>query len=135
MASGGTLTPAPERVVLTLAMLQELARARFGNDPKCWRFVCPVCKTETAVGDFAEFGPDGAPGQECIGCYDKTHGCDHVAYGLIPLAPWIIVLPSGKNILSFALAEPVAQPNPDQDSKQGSEVPREGESAAEVAGS
>lgn len=136
MATGGTLTPDSERVVLTLDMLQELARARFGSDPKRWRFVCPACKSETAVGDFVEYASAGAaPGQECIGRYDKAHGCDHAAYGLIPLAPWIVITPEGRNVLSFALADVTPEASPDLDSNAGQEVPHEGESAADVAGS
>jgi len=133
MSTGGTLTPAPERVVLTLAMLHELAKARFGSDPKRWRFVCPACKSETAVGDFAELAPNGQPGQECIGREVKGMGCDHAAYGPIPLAPWIVIVPSGRNVLSFALAE--VDPHPDSDSNTGQEVLHEGESSADVAGS
>lgn len=137
LSTGGTLTPGPAKVVLTLDMLQELARARFGSDPKRWRFVCPACLSETAVGDFAEIAPNGAPGQECIGRYFGESECNHAAYGLIPLAPWIVITPEGKHVLHFALADadPVPESDPDLDSNAGQEVPHEGKTASDVAGS
>jgi hypothetical protein len=106
LPSGGTLTAPPDRITLTLDMLYELARARFGDDVRRWQFLCPSCGCRTAVGDFHDHAPDGGiPGQECIGRHMDGIGCNYAAYGVIVTAPWTVLAPDGACVPHFALAE------------------------------
>lgn len=104
-------------------LLAEL-KARFGDDPMNWAFVCPSCK-DVATGQDFRTALDQAGdvlvkasdrlGQECIGrtlgALDakkqedwKGRGCDWVAYGLFH-GPEFAVTPEGKEIAHFSLAE------------------------------
>jgi hypothetical protein len=80
------------------------ARERFGNDTKRWAFVCPNCGDRATVQDFIGVGKHGAAGQECIGRSIPGRGCNWAAYGLIP-GPVEVVMPDGRTVRSFALAE------------------------------
>jgi len=62
----------------------------YGNDPKQWKFICPVCKTVQTIQDFIDAGV----GKEtisktiafsCIGRFTKTKGCDWTLGGLFRL--------------------------------------------------
>ena|SRR5690349_18648179 len=111
---------------LTQAELLTEARARFGDDPLKWAFICPSCG-DTANGEDFQKALAEHPrtnlrtekpviasdivGQECIGrtlgalskkAY-KGRGCDWAAYGLFA-GPWEIALPNGRTAHSFALA-------------------------------
>ncbi|WP_435109808.1 VVA0879 family protein [Nocardiopsis synnemataformans] len=110
---------------LTQPELAAEARARFGDDPLDWAFVCPACKDEATGRDFAEAlaahprKRDGRLvtasdllGQMCIGRVmgalhtppTHTRGCDWTASGLFR-GPWEIVLPDGRSAWAFPLAE------------------------------
>lgn len=103
------------RATMTQAELVAEARARFGEDPRTWAFVCPICKDVASAQDFKDAGADPQRvGQECIGrslgCLNgaqkdwRGRGCDWTACGLIS-GPWLIALPDGREVSSFALAE------------------------------
>lgn len=105
---------------LTQAELVEEARARFGDNPREWAFVCPACGDVANAQDFIDAGADPARlGQECIGRSlgalsggptsdggraRAARGCDWCAYGLFP-GPWGVVMPDGREVRSFPLAE------------------------------
>jgi hypothetical protein len=87
---------------------------RFGSPPDI-AFQCPACGDVAAVREFADGG--GRPGQECIGRslgalrqHGKGEhrwegrGCDWTACGLIP-GPWVIIVPGGREVRSFPLAD------------------------------
>jgi hypothetical protein len=112
---------------LTQAELLAEARARFGDDPLKWAFICPSCGDiangedfSTALTEHPRKRKDGEPviasdvvGQECIGrtlgALDKSddeytgRGCTWTAYGLF-CGPWEIALPNGRTAHGFALA-------------------------------
>lgn len=104
-----------EQFRFTQAELAALAKERFGDDPKQWRFECPHCGDVACAQDFSDAGvpgPEIAIGQECIGRKTgaltkpeptNTRGCDWCAYGLFR-GPWLITLPDGKDVGSFRLA-------------------------------
>jgi hypothetical protein len=86
----------------TQAELMAEGRARFGDDPLTWAFVCPSCGDVATLRDFQDATGDIAlAGQECIGRSlgallkppSNERGCDWAAYGLLP-GPWIVVLPA-----------------------------------------
>ena len=65
----------------------ESAKALFGDDPKLWRFVCPVCSTEQGYAEFAEHTDlengtiDRVLAFSCVGRWARG-GCEHVGLGL-----------------------------------------------------
>lgn len=103
---------------------------RFGTDWRDWAFVCPHCGDLATGADFEaaliesnRLGEDGKPephrylGQQCIGRvsgalsmsaehWAKTgkRGCDWCAFGLFS-GPDVVVLPDGKEVYSFKMAE------------------------------
>ncbi|MEU8968099.1 VVA0879 family protein [Streptomyces monashensis] len=111
---------------LTQAQLDTEAKARFGDDPLKWAFVCPSCGDIANGQDFTEALAEpprtnlrtnepviasDIVGQECIGralgALDrkpyKGRGCDWAAYGLF-CGPWEIELPNGRTMHAFPLA-------------------------------
>lgn len=98
-----------EKTEYTQAELMAEARARFGDDPLDFAFVCPSCDDVATIRDFKEAGGPYLAGQGCIGRLlgalsgPPTRGCDWAAFGLIG-GPWQIVLPGGKKVWSFRLA-------------------------------
>lgn len=115
---------------LTQEQLLAEAKERFGDDPMKWAFRCPSCKDVATSQDFSDAlkehprkrrnGEDiiasDIVGQECIGrslgARDKRQtysgrGCDWAAYGLFS-GPWTIVLPDGREMYAFPLAEATA---------------------------
>lgn len=105
---------------LTQQQLLDMATERFGPNPLDWKFQCPSCKDVASGHDFAaalEANPrreNGQKviatdiyGQECVGRafpLNVDRGCFWAADGFIP-GPWTIVMPDGKSIAAFALAE------------------------------
>lgn len=113
---------AEDRIRWTRDELLAEARARFGEDPKLWAFVCPSCGDVATPADFLANDADpNLIGQECIGrsfgalrgekrttkqgvtVGDAPRGCDWCAYGLFR-GPWLITFPDGKEVGSFRLA-------------------------------
>jgi hypothetical protein len=112
---------------LTQAELLNDARARFGDNPLNWAFLCPSCGDVANGTDFsnalAEYPrknrsgetviASDVVGQECIGrtlgALEKTdseytgRGCTWTAYGLF-CGPWEIALPNGRTAYGFPLA-------------------------------
>ena len=93
-------------------------RRRFGDDFMQWRFICPACGHVQQVLDFKQFGDRGATPdharQNCIGRFmprEQCHGmgegqpCDYTAYGLIRLAPIVVVSEDGTEQFSFAFGD------------------------------
>ncbi len=86
---------------LTQDELVAEALARFGSDPRTWKFACPNCGDHAVAGDF----PKGSEqlGQYCVGNFVEGRGCDWKAFGLFR-GPWEIVMPDGHSSWGFALA-------------------------------
>ncbi len=95
------MSEATEYRKLTQAELLAEARARFGDDPTTWAFVCPSCADVATAANF----PAGSDqlGQYCVGNFLTGRGCDWKAFGLIR-GPWEIVMPDGRSVWGFALA-------------------------------
>lgn len=105
---------------LTQAELVTEMTARFGSDPLDWAFACPHCREVATARDFRAAKADpNRVGQECIGRHlgalsgpptkdagrsRAQRGCDWVAYGLLQ-GPWFVVLPDGREVPSFPIAE------------------------------
>jgi len=102
-------------------------RARFGEDPKRWAFICPACGDVATATDFrtaldaAERVDEHASdhlGQVCIGRIAgalkrdqpergyQGRGCDWCAFGLFR-GPEFVVMPDGREVASFAVAPAV----------------------------
>jgi hypothetical protein len=132
MIQSGRLTPLPE-MELTIPVAEWLAKAvaLFGNDPKAWRFECPVCGNVQTLQDFKDAGAEPQRAyQECLGRVlpkparnfastpggnGKTQPCDYAAFGLFQLskAPKVIPEGGGKPVAVFPFA-PVASAGGDQ---------------------
>lgn len=121
----------PEVVSRTQDEFLAELRRRFGDDWHNWAFVCPSCGDVATGADFEralrEAGLEDAEGkvkvsrclgQECIGrvsgalsmsaehwTQSGRRGCDWCAFGLFR-GPEIVVLPDGKEIYSFRIADP-----------------------------
>ncbi len=102
--------------LLTQAELIAECQRRFGDDPTTWAFRCPNCGEVATVSDFPQ-GSDQL-GQACVGRFKGAltmtqraweasgrRGCDWTAYGLLN-GPWEIVMPDGRRVESFPLADP-----------------------------
>lgn len=79
------------RVIKLSDWLEEL-KARFGENPDNWKFVCPSCGHVQSVGDFKEAGAD--PQRAYINCIGRVtgsndpsgkDGCNYTVNGLISL--------------------------------------------------
>lgn len=119
-------TAATEKREWTQAELLAEAKRRLGDDPLNFAFICPNCKDVATIREFKAArhenhrddsdctGHPELAGLECIGRLLgalrgrqkdwKGRGCDWCAYGLIP-GPWSIVLPDGREMSSFRLAD------------------------------
>ena len=95
----------------------EKGKQLFGDDLFSWKFVCPNCGHIQSVEDFRQYKEQGAnPNtafQCCIGRFmerkvgelgDGKSPCNYAAYGLIRLAP-IIVVDGEEETQAFAFAE------------------------------
>lgn len=106
-----------EKTEWTQTELAAEARARFGDNPEKWAFVCPRCGDIAVAQDFRSAGADpNRVGQECIGRSrgalkgpantsgrgEADRGCDWTAYGFFP-GPWSVIV-EDKRINSFRLA-------------------------------
>lgn len=87
------------------------AQARFGEDSKQWRFVCPRCGHECPVQAWKDVGaPAGAVAFSCIGRYTginrpKDGGpCDWTLGGLFRIHRLVVVLEDGTEQPAFELA-------------------------------
>jgi hypothetical protein len=103
-----------ERLTVSLEEFHATARARFGNDPMGWRFVCPSCGHIAAVRDWKGAGaPEGAVAFSCVGRWlgadgDRTFRrqggpCNYAGGGLFPLNP-VRVVGLDQDVHVFALA-------------------------------
>lgn len=78
----------------------------FGKDFKEWLWVCPQCKTKQGIHDFREAGVsdetiEGAIAFSCIGRFTNDKGCDWTLSGLLHIHQLEVVMPSGKNRMTF----------------------------------
>ena len=83
-------------------------RARFGEDPMDWAFICPVCGHVQKVSDFRDAkAPHDAVGFSCIGRWtkgskdawsegDNAKGCNYAGGGLIQVNPLLVVSSDGE---------------------------------------
>lgn len=98
-------------------------KARFGDDPKQWAFICPTCGDVATAQDFKDAldaaGSEDSPfrhlGQICIGRLVGAlkreqpkggyagRGCDWAAFGLFH-GPEFVIMPDGREVPSFAIA-------------------------------
>lgn len=95
---------APERVLTMRTLLTE-AIERFGDDPRFFAYVCPMCDDVACAQDFIDAGESAVLlGQECLGrARSRTvRGCVYVAYGLIS-GPWRVIN-GDQHQFSFPLA-------------------------------
>lgn len=113
MTTTGT-APTLERRTFTRDEFGTEARARFGDDPLDWAFVCPWCGDVATAREF----PDGYReyvGQICIGrlpvqfpyaplVADPARGCHTWTTNFQIDGPWIVTLPDGTAARCFALA-------------------------------
>jgi hypothetical protein len=63
-------------------------KARFGDDPKQWAFVCPSCGNVQTIQHFIDHGLKGLADNvyyHCIGRYVKNIGCDWTLGGLLKI--------------------------------------------------
>lgn len=108
---------------ITLAEWLAEAKRRFGDDPKDWKFRCPMCGHIQTLVDFQQIGADPQLAyQECIGRYlpdrasdlgttpsptGKTSPCDYAAYGLFRAIEGYFVLPApdGEPVPTLPFAE------------------------------
>ena len=92
---------------------------RFGPDYMDWKYICPVCKTVTAVREWFEAG---VPGQAAFSCIGRTREgsrdafggkgdgpCTYAGGGLFRLNPVTVTYPDGTIGQAFDFA-PAAHP-------------------------
>lgn len=109
-----------EKRTIPVAEWLSQARSLFGDDPKKWRFKCPVCGHSQTLADFEAIGAEPQSAYtECIGRYllsrasglgsksadgGKKSPCDYAAFGLFRLSPAPEVVPDGggKPVAVFA---------------------------------
>jgi hypothetical protein len=112
-----------EQTTISAAEWIAHARALFGDDPRNWKFRCPVCGNVQVLTDFEAIGVEPQMAyQECIGRHLKdrasglgtnaasdgsTSPCDYAAYGLFYLGGMPKVVPDGggKPVAVFPFAE------------------------------
>jgi len=105
-------------------------KRRFGDDPRKWLFVCPMCHTPQSAEDFYRAGFTAGTGEvnkvlgfSCIGRwtgappYDPGspagRGCDWTLGGLFTIHRLEIIFPDGERQPCFEFAEASAtQPQP-----------------------
>ena len=99
------------RVIKLIDWMKEL-KARFGENPDNWKFVCPVCGHVQSVGDFKAIGadPDRAY-SNCIGrvtgSNDSTgkKGCNYTINGLISLNKTTVISDKYLPVKVFEMAD------------------------------
>lgn len=89
-----------EHIFDTVTEWREEGNRRYGEAIENWKFKCPRCGAVSTVADFVENKalPD-AVYCECIGVYDKSKGCDYVAYGFLDLCTTEV---AGQPVFDFA---------------------------------
>lgn len=73
--------------------LMEL-KSRFGEDPKNWRFDCPMCKNSQSGQDFIDAGVEEWRSYvyfSCLGRFKKDIGCDWTLGGLFKIHTSVVV--------------------------------------------
>jgi len=93
------------------------AERRFGKQARNWKFVCPICGNVASLQEFKDAGAkDPSVGvYQCIGRYRPPQGelkrpCDYTLYGLLNLAPFVVLTEGDKEHYAFAFAD--ADPAP-----------------------
>lgn len=98
---------------------------RFGKELMQWKFVCPICGNVAAINDYRPYKDQGADTDsatnQCIGRFvgtpykafgasakERGKPCDYALFGLFKLPGVIVLMPDGKERLSFAFAEVTA---------------------------
>ncbi|WP_409449919.1 VVA0879 family protein [Aromatoleum sp.] len=95
------------------------AKAKFGDDPLTWRFVCPSCGHVASIRDWRDAGaPEGAMAFSCIGRYTgdanaaanaafRNAGgpCNYTGGGLFRLNPVTVTFAEGEPRETFEFAE------------------------------
>lgn len=100
----------------TLEEWMQEGKARFGDDFKQWKFVCPACGHIQTVQDFKDVGADANSAyQECIGRHTgkgsavkgDTSGCNWAAYGLFGTLGKgrVVIADDGKEVEVFQFVE------------------------------
>lgn len=95
------------------------AKAKFGDDPLDWRFVCPVCKYEAANREWVEASASESAAFSCVGRYRKSARrafggtgpgpCDYAGGGLFVLNPVRVRQPDGTVIDAFEFGTPTRE--------------------------
>lgn len=101
---------------VTLEDWQAEGRAKFGDDPKDWKFVCPSCGQVQSLRDFDSLGMPPRQSQNiiafsCVGRWNRKpgahivhmgepthgHGCNYAGGGLFQINPVEVVIDAEKN--------------------------------------
>lgn len=109
----------PNKYLFTHAEWVAAMKARFGESPARWAFICPACGDVADGIDWKDADPDHYAdrlGRECIGrqlgalskqwpsaaAYRKDggRGCDWAAFGLFR-GPLVITMPTGGEVAAF----------------------------------
>lgn len=111
--------------VVALDLWHLEAKAKFGLDPKTWKFVCPSCGHVQTLADFLELGLPQAHAQNflafsCIGRWrtttrkahlvvgfgdpDRGAGCTYAGGGLLNISPVALIISPGEERLTFEFA-------------------------------
>lgn len=97
-----------ERKQMKVADYLTELKARFGEEPKNWKVVCPNCNTVQSVQDFYDAGIKEASdyfGYSCIGRFTKDKGCDWTLGGLFQIHNLELIDEEGKPHPRFEIAE------------------------------
>ena len=94
------------------------AKAKFGDDPMAWRFVCPSCGHAASVKDWKDAGAsEGEVAFSCVGRNLKDNGaadkafkrdggpCNYAGGGLFRLNPVHVKFDDGPVRQTFEFAE------------------------------
>jgi len=101
-------------IEMTYAEWINEAKSRFGDDPKQWKFICPVCGYVASLREWREAGaPIEAAAFSCVGRWkgagtgfgkNMKGPCDYAGGGLFRLNPIRVIRGEEKHEV-FAFAE------------------------------
>jgi hypothetical protein len=93
---------------LTIAEWREIAKPKFGEDIKNWKFKCCGCGQSQSLQDFIEAKIEKAEEKfffSCIGRWVKDRGCDWTLGGLFTIHKTEVINEDGKPIPVFEFEE------------------------------
>lgn len=104
-----------ERRIISLDQFLSEAKEKFGEDPKNWLFICPVCKTIQGYYDFKKVGLEDDKilkyiAFSCIGRFTDDKGCDWTLGGFLQIHKLEVMDDEGEHHPRFEFA-PVRNEN------------------------